>query len=140
MCRPEPSVKIWHSHERGHVVIPLTLDLPSELSLHIICSGIRATDRFVEYLRRQGTADSCRAGRFLDSFSSAIADALDLTRQDLSVRPRKRWSSDWDRPSPSWLMLKKFIENLSQDEVFRLVIEKHALDLPGYIQIRQSSA
>jgi hypothetical protein len=131
-------MNIWHGHDMGHVEITLSLDLSPEITLRILSNGIYEIDPFVLFLKKAKDANPKAAEAFLDSFLSAITEALDLQDFELKAKPDKKGGPlDFVRPSPCWLMLKRFIEGLAEEEVFRSAIDRHVAALPRYIAIRR---
>lgn len=133
-------MKIWHGHDKGCFDVAISLDLPAETTLRILCDGIHATDGFVVFLRKAKDDRPREAEAFLDSFLAAVIEALDLRDFYLRAKPDKLGGPlDFQRPSPSWQMLKRFIEGLAGDEEFRSVIDRHATALPHYVAFRKNA-
>ena len=134
-------MEIWHGHNKGRVEVKLDLDLTPELSLRIICNGIQTTDALVEFLKMRRGQNSDSAEGFVDSFLASITGALNLQDLQLEAKPEEAGGPlDFWRPSPSWLMLKRFIEGLAEDEGYRRIIERYSDALPHYINIRWRSS
>lgn len=134
----QPKMKIWHGHGKGRIDVALSFNLSPETTLRILCDGIHATDAFVAFVKKAKNDHPKSAEIFLDSFLSAITEALDLRDFYLAAKPDKVGGPlDFQRPSPSWQMLKRFLEGVVDEEVFRSVIERHATALPHYVTIRK---
>ena len=131
-------MKIFYNHVRGEVEVAFSLDLAPEVSLRILCNGADSTAQFVTFLRNEMVSRPAETVVFVESFFCTLADALDLSESYLPAKPESVGGPlDFPRPSPSWLMLKLFVEGLSKDTNFGEVLSRCSASFPRYIFIRE---
>lgn len=135
-CLSVHKMKIWHGHDLGHVEVTFSLDLQPPICLRIICNSSRSVDSFVAFLKIKCKSHPKEAERFLEDFLTGLIRSLDLHDHYLKAKPENVGDPlDFGRPSPSWLMLKRFLDGLATNHVYKRVLKRHQDSLPSYINI-----
>lgn len=127
-------LNVWFGHGEGRKEVELSLELPHATVLRVLCGGMSPTDALCSFFEQAAMEHPHEAQAFVTRFLSEITTKLDLSSLPLDTKPGYEGDTfDFGRPSPSWLMLKRFLEGLWSVPHYRQTLQSFRSSLPHYV-------